>query len=98
MGWYRYDEANNLVLALHVQPGAKSTTAAGLHGEALKIKLAAPPVEGKANAALLKFLAERFDVPLSRVILKQGDKSRHKVIMIQQPVRGPEALFNGTSN
>lgn len=95
MGWYRYDEANNLVLMLHIQPGAKNTTAAGLHGEALKIKLAAPPVEGKANVALLKFLAERFDVPLSRVILKQGDKSRHKVIMIQQSAHGPEVLFDG---
>lgn len=96
MEWYRYDEANNLVLTLHIQPGAKNTTAAGLHGEALKIKLAAPPVEGKANVALLKFLAERFDVPLSRVILKQGDKSRHKVIMIQEPAHGPEVLFDGS--
>ena len=95
MGWYRYDEANNLVLTLHIQPGAKNTAAAGLHGEALKIKLTAPPVEGKANAALIKFLAERFDVPLSRVILKQGDKSRQKVIMIQQPAHGPEVLLDG---
>jgi uncharacterized protein (TIGR00251 family) len=94
MGWHRYDEAKNLVLTLHIQPGAKNTAADGLHGEALKIKLAAPPVEGKANAALIKFLAERFDVPLSRVILKQGDKSRHKVIMIQQPAYGPEVLFS----
>ncbi|MBS0425250.1 MAG: YggU family protein [Proteobacteria bacterium] len=94
MGWYRYDEAKNLVLTLYIQPGAKNTAADGLHGEALKIKLAAPPVEGKANSALIKFLAERFDVPLSHVILKQGDKSRHKVIMIQQPAYGPEMLFS----
>jgi uncharacterized protein (TIGR00251 family) len=94
MGWYRYDDANNLVLTLHIQPGAKNTAAAGLHGDALKIKLAAPPVEGKANTALLKFLAERFDVPLSRVILKQGDKSRHKVIVIQQSSQDPAVLFD----
>ena len=98
MGWYRYEEASNLVLTLHIQPGAKKTTAAGLHGEALKIKLAAPPVEGKANAALIKFLAERFDVPPSRVILKQGDKSRQKVIMIQQPTQDPVLIFDQLSD
>ncbi|MBL8500781.1 MAG: DUF167 family protein [Nitrosomonas sp.] len=96
MGWYRYDDADNLVLTLHIQPGAKNTAAAGLHGDALKIKLAAPPVEGKANTALLKFLAERFDVPLSRVILKQGDKSRHKVIVIQQSAHDPAVLLDGS--
>ena len=96
MGWYRHDETNNLVLTLHIQPGAKNTVTAGFHGEALKIKLAAPPVEGKANTALIKFLAERFDVPLARVVLKQGDKSRHKVIVIVQSAHGPEALFDET--
>lgn len=94
MNWYRYDDANNLVLTLHIQTGAKNTEVAGLHGDALRIKLAAAPVEGKANTALLKFLAKHFDVPLCQVILKQGDKSRHKVIMIQQPCCGPDVLYN----
>ncbi len=94
MGWYRYDDANNLVLTLHIQAGAKNTAAAGLHGDALRIKLAAAPVEGKANAVLLKFLAKHFDVPLCQVMLKQGDKSRHKVIVIQQPGCGPDVLYN----
>jgi len=94
MDWYRYDDANNLILTLHIQTGARNTEAAGLHGDALKIKLAATPVEGKANAELLKFLAKHFDVPLCQVILKQGSKSRHKVILIQQPGYGPDVLFN----
>lgn len=94
MNWYRYDDANNLVLTLHIQTGAKNTAAAGLHGDALRIKLAAAPVEGKANTVLLKFLAKRFDVSLSQVILRQGDKSRHKVIVIQQPGCGPDVLYN----
>ena len=94
MSWYRYDDANNLVLTLHIQTGAKNTEAAGLHGDALRIKLAAAPIEGKANTALLKFLAKHFDVPLCQVILKQGDKSRHKVIVIQQPGCGPDVLYN----
>lgn len=93
MAWFRYDTENNLILTLHIQPGAKNTEAVGLHGDALKIKLAAVPADGKANSALLKFLALRFDVPITRVILKHGDKSRHKVILIQQPETGPEILF-----
>ncbi len=92
MSWYRYDDANNLILTLHIQTGAKNTGTAGLHGGALKIKLAADPIDGKANAVLIKFLARHFVVPASRVILKQGDRSRHKVVVIQQPGRGPETL------
>ncbi len=92
--WYRSaDSGRRLTLTLHIQPGAKRTEAAGLHGDALRIRLAAPPVEGKANAALLQFLAETFGVPLRQVTLKQGVKSRRKVVEIQQSVVGPEVLF-----
>ena len=92
--WYRSaDSGRRLTLTLHIQPGAKRTEAAGLHGDALRIRLAAPPVEGKANAALLQFLAETFGVPLRQVTLKQGVKSRCKVVEIQQSVVGPEVLF-----
>lgn len=97
MSWYRYDDANNLILNLHIQTGAKNTEAAGLHGDALKIKLAAAPIEGKANAALVRFLAKHFGIPVCQVILKQGDKSRHKVILIQKPEHGPDELLNGSS-
>ena len=93
MVWYRRDGDDNLVLTLHIQTGAKRTEAIGLHGEALKIKLAAAPIEGKANATLLKFIAKRFDVPLSQVVLKQGAKSRHKVIEVRQSACGPDVLF-----
>ena len=94
MVWYRYDDADNLVLTLHIRTGAKNTEATGLHGDALRIRLAAAPVEGKANAVLLKFLAKHFDVPLCQVMLKQGDKSRHKVIVIQQPGCDPDVLYS----
>ena len=93
MCWYRSDRDNNLVLTLHIQTGAKCTEAVALHGDALKIKLAASPIEGKANAALLKFLAKRYNVLLSRVALKQGAKSRHKVIEIRQSACEPNVLF-----
>ncbi|MBY0485199.1 DUF167 family protein [Nitrosomonas sp.] len=98
MNWYRYDDADNLVLTLHIQTGEKNTEAAGLHGDALRIKLAAAPVKGKANTALLKFLAKHFDVPLNQVILRQGDKSRHKVIIIQQPGCSPDVLYSELQN
>ncbi len=93
MSWYRCDEVNNLILTLHIQTGAKRTEVGGLHGDALKIKLAAAPIEGKANAVLLKFLAKSFGVSLCQVILKQGSRSRHKVIEIRQPNHGPDVLL-----
>ncbi len=93
MCWHRYDDTHNLVLTLHIQPGAKRTEAVGLHGDALKIKLAAAPVDGKANAALLKFIAKCFDVPLNQVLLKQGDKSRRKLLVVQKSSHGPGVLF-----
>jgi uncharacterized protein (TIGR00251 family) len=98
MNWYRWDGRNNFVLTLHIQPGAKRTEVAGVYGNALKIKLAASPVEGKANAALLKFLSDSFDVPLNQITLKQGAKSRHKVIKVGQSIHGPDRLFQQLSN
>lgn len=69
-------------LTLHIQPGAKKTEIAGEHGDALKIRLAAPPVDGKANAALLAFLAERLGVVKAAVTLKSGQSSRRKVVEV----------------
>lgn len=91
--WFRYDDQDNLILKLYVQPGVKFTEVAGLHGSALKIKLAAAPVDGRANSALLKFLAGQFGVPVRRVMLQQGDKSRHKVVLIERPGTDAEILF-----
>jgi len=90
--WYRRD-GESLSLTLHVQPGAKRTEIAGLHGEALKIRLAAPPIEGRANEALLRFVADTFDVPLRQVELKQGGQSRHKVVLVTGSKVAPESLL-----
>ena len=78
------------MLTLHVQPGARRTEVAGLHGTALKLRLAAPAVEGKANAALRAFLAEAFGVPLRSVVLARGETSRDKVVRIAAPTRRPD--------
>jgi uncharacterized protein (TIGR00251 family) len=90
--WFRRS-GDILTLTLHVQPGAKRTDVAGLHGDALKIRLAAPPIEGRANDALLKFIAEAFGVPLRQVELKQGGQSRHKVVAITGSKVVPESLL-----
>jgi uncharacterized protein (TIGR00251 family) len=87
------DGGGRLTLVLHVQPGAKRTEVVGVHGDALKIRLAAAPVEGAANAVLMAFLAEVFGVPQRQVVLKRGNRSRRKVIEIIQAVRGPDVLF-----
>lgn len=92
--WYRMDASGeSLTLTLHVQPGARVTSVAGLHGGALKIKVAAPPVEGKANAALAAFLAKAFNVPLRQVTVKLGSQGRHKVVEIERPNNPPESLL-----
>ena len=92
--WYRLDETGQrLTLTLHIQPGARITAVAGLHGGALKIKVAAPPVEGKANAALSAFLSKVFNVPLRQITVKLGGQGRHKVVEIDHPNNPPESLL-----
>jgi uncharacterized protein (TIGR00251 family) len=90
--WYRRS-GETVTLTLHVQPGAKRSEIAGLHGDALKIRLAAPPVEGRANEALLKFIAELLEVPLRQVELRQGGQSRHKVVAVTGSAIEPESLL-----
>jgi uncharacterized protein len=92
--WYRLDQTGQrLTLTLHVQPGARVTAVAGLHGDALKIKVAAPPLEGQANAALTAFLSKAFGVPLRQVTVKLGTQGRHKVVEIERPNNPPESLL-----
>ncbi len=81
MNWLLAD-GDGVTLRLHIQPGAKKTEVVGLHGEALKIRLAAPPVDGKANACLLAFLADRLGVAKSAVKLLSGDSSRAKRVHV----------------
>ncbi len=81
------------MLTLHVQPGAKRSEVSGLHGDALKIRLAAPPIEGRANEALVRFIAERFAVPLRNVELLRGAQSRHKMVKVTGSAVAPESLL-----
>jgi uncharacterized protein len=75
-------DGRGVTLRLHIQPGAKKTEVVGMHGEALKIRLAAPPVDGKANACLIAFLADRLGVARSTISLVSGDSSRAKRVHV----------------
>ena len=72
-----------MILDLHVQPRAARSEFAGKHGERIKVRLAAPAVEGRANAALVEFLAEHFGVPRRSVRIVSGLKSRRKRVAIE---------------
>lgn len=81
MTWLR-SATDGITLSLHIQPGAKKTEIVGLHGEALKIRLAAPPVDGKANDVLLGFLAATLGVARSQLTLVSGQAGRAKRVRI----------------
>jgi uncharacterized protein (TIGR00251 family) len=70
-------------LVLHVQPGARRTEVAGRHGDAIKVRVAAPPVEGAANAELVRFLAELLGVPRAAVRISSGSRGRRKTVVVE---------------
>lgn len=70
-------------LTIQVQPRAKATQWSGVHGDAVKVRVAAPPVGGKANKALIEFVAGYFGVPKRAVSIVQGEKDRRKVLSIE---------------
>ena len=72
-----------MILELHVQPGAKRTEFAGSYGERMKVRLAARAVDGKANEALIEFLADYYKVPKRNVRIEAGLRSRQKRVAIE---------------
>jgi uncharacterized protein (TIGR00251 family) len=84
--WMRAVPAG-VTLAVRAQPGAKKTAIVGVYGEGdsaqLKIQVHAPPIEGRANAALIEFLAQIFDLPRKSVELVSGESSRSKVFLLR---------------
>ncbi|HWC72970.1 MAG TPA: DUF167 domain-containing protein [Gemmatimonadales bacterium] len=67
---------------LHIVPRAATTTVAGRHGDAIKIRIAAPPVDGAANDELVRFLARRLGVPRNAIRITAGESGRRKTISI----------------
>jgi uncharacterized protein (TIGR00251 family) len=75
--------ADGVRLELLVQPRASRSEIAGLVGDRIKIRLAAPPVEGQANDALIRLLADLFDLARSQVIIRSGESGRRKSVVIR---------------
>ena len=81
--WLQVTAKGDLQLTVHVQPGAKTSSCTGIHGDALKIRLAAPPVDGKANQALIAWLALNLACPQNRIEIIRGQTSRRKTLCIE---------------
>lgn len=81
MGWWK-SESDGIRLTLQIVPRASRSEVVGPHGDALKIRLQAPPVEGRANEALREFLADRFDVPRAAIRIEHGQTGRRKQVFI----------------
>lgn len=81
MGWYRYDPAlRRATLTLHIQPNARVNAVAGRHGDALKVKVAAPAVDSTANLALIDFLHQWFKLPVRDIKIRPDARGRRKVV------------------
>jgi len=76
------DIADGCVLSARIHPGARKNAVTGVHAEALKISLTTPPVDGRANEALIAFLAEALKLPKARIVLVTGATSRTKSLRI----------------
>ena len=90
--WYR-KTPDGWLLTLHIQPGAKKSEVVGLHGDALKVRIASPPVDGKANEALLAFIADQLGLPKRAVQLVKGDTSRAKTVLVAALEADPALLL-----
>jgi uncharacterized protein (TIGR00251 family) len=93
-------DGDDLVIELHVQPRASRSAVDGLHADRLRVRLRAPPVDGRANEALVELLAEAFSVPRSRVRIEHGATGRHKRVRILGAGSAPPelvALLGGNS-
>lgn len=83
-------DGNDLIVLCHLQPGAKHSEFVGLHAERIKIRLNAPPVDGKANSQLITFLSKVFAVPKHAIQIESGELSRQKRLRISSPKLIPQ--------
>ena len=77
------DTKAGAVLSVHIQPKASTTECVGIHGDAIKIRVAAPPIDGAANDALIRFLARQLSIPVTSVQIKSGASGRHKRVLVK---------------
>jgi len=94
--FYRW-QGQTLHLRVRIQPRARSDQIVGPHGDRLKIRISAPPVDGKANHHLLNYLCRCFGVPRKNVLLIRGQTSRDKDIDITTPQKLPAGIPPATA-
>ncbi|CAH0527020.1 DUF167 family protein YggU [Vibrio hippocampi] len=82
-------DGDDLLLRVYVQPKASRDKLVGEHGEEFKIAITAPPIDGKANSHLSKFLAKQFKVPKGQIVIEKGELGRHKLIRVVAPALIP---------
>ena len=82
-----------MTIHIHAQPGAKRTEVVGLHGDCVKVRLASPPVDGKANECLIEFLARRLGVKRAQITISRGMSSRRKSVFVAATGLQPAALL-----
>ena len=78
------DTKDGAILTVHIQPKASTTECVGIHGDAIKIRVAAPPVDGAANDELIRFLARRFSIPSTSVQIHSGAGGRYKRVLVKE--------------
>lgn len=93
-GWYRWRNGD-LLLNVRVQPRARKDELVGPQGGHLKVRITAPPVEGRANEHLRRFLATTFGVPRCRVELVAGRQARDKRLLVRSPAILPDLILPG---
>ncbi len=81
MDWIR-ETSKGLLLPVRAVPRASKNEIQGVHGDALKVRLQAPPVEGKANLALIRFLSDTLDIPRAQLSIASGETGRNKAVLV----------------
>ncbi|KHA60731.1 hypothetical protein NL53_08900 [Vibrio variabilis] len=89
VAWF---DGEDLVLRLYIQPKASRDKLVGLHGDELKVAITAPPVDGKANAHLSKYLAKQFKVAKGFIKIEKGELGRHKQLRVNSPTQIPAEI------
>ncbi len=89
--FYQWQD-DKLILHCYLQPKASKDEFVGLHENRLKIRITAPPIDGKANTHLIKFLAKSFGVAKNAVIIEKGELGRQKTVSISHPQLIPQNL------
>jgi uncharacterized protein len=77
------DTKDGAILTVHIQPRASTTEYVGIHGDAIKIRVAAPPVDDAANDQLIRFLARQLSIPTASVRIHSGANGRHKRVLVK---------------